>query len=366
MYHHTILFLLLSLATFALAADLYKVLDVVRSASDRDIRYAYKKLSRKYHPDKNKDPGAESKFVEIAHAYDVLSDPEKRQIYDHHGEEGLKARENGQHANPFDIFQSFFGGRPAEQTRKGPSSLTEFEVGLAEMYSGGSVDFQAQKKVLCDHCRGSGAASSSDIHACSGCGGSGVKLVKQQIFPGMYAQSQVTCNDCQGRGKVIKKICPHCKGAKVLDHVQHYTLDILPGMPENHQVVFEGEADESPDWDAGDIIIRVKSKTEKGGFRRKESSLYWTEAIGVDQALLGFERNLTHLDGHVVRLKHTGITQPGFVQSIKGEGMPILGRSARGDLFVEYKVILPAELSPQLRQKLEDAFQSSGSGHDEL
>ncbi|KAF8632192.1 hypothetical protein AX15_001958 [Amanita polypyramis BW_CC] len=364
--HSSALFLLLSLVAFAVAADLYKVLDVSRSASETDIRHAYRKLSRKYHPDKNKDPDAESKFVEIAHAYEVLSNPEKRQIYDRHGEDGLKARENGQHANPFDIFQNFFGGPPTEQSRKGPSSLTEFEVRLSDVYEGASIDFNVQKKVLCDHCRGSGAASSSDIHTCSSCGGSGVRIVKQQIFPGMYAQSQVTCPDCQGRGRVIKKVCPHCRGEKVLDHIQSYTLEVPPGTPENHEIVFEGEADESPDWDAGDIVIRVKSKKDKGGWRRKESSLYWKETIGVDEALLGFDRNLTHLDGHIVQLHRTGITQPGFVQTIKGEGMPIFRQSSHGELFVEYNVVLPMELSPHLRQKLMDAFWSSESGHDEL
>lgn len=146
--------------------------------------------------------------------------------------------------------------------------------------------FQVKKKILCDYCRGNGAASSSDIHTCSSCGGSGVKIVKQQIFPGMYAQSQVTCPDCHGHGRVIKRVCPHCGGAKVVDHHQSYTLEIIPGMPENHDIVFEGEADESPDWDAGDIIIRVKSKKEKGGWRRKESSLYWKETIGIDEVRL--------------------------------------------------------------------------------
>jgi DnaJ-related protein SCJ1 len=140
-----------------------------------------------------------------------------------------------------------------------------------------------RKRILCDHCRGSGAASDSDIHQCTGCGGSGVKIVKQQIFPGMYAQSQVTCNDCGGRGTVIGKQCPHCQGQKVLDHSAHYTLEIPPGMPEEHEVAFEGEGDESPDWEPGDVILRVRSRKEKGGWRRKESSLYWKETIGIDE-----------------------------------------------------------------------------------
>jgi len=137
--------------------------------------------------------------------------------------------------------------------------------------------------VLCDHCRGTGAASDSDIHTCSGCNGAGVKIVKQQIFPGMFAQSQVTCNECQGRGKVIKRTCPHCKGNKVVEHNQELNLEIIPGAPEGHEVVFEGEADESPDWEAGDIVVRVRSKKDKGSWRRKETSLYWRETIGIDE-----------------------------------------------------------------------------------
>ncbi|KAJ7773235.1 hypothetical protein B0H16DRAFT_1304596 [Mycena metata] len=358
---------LVLLVDFAFAADLYKVLDIHKSASEKDIRHAYKKLSRKFHPDKNKDPGAEDKFVEIAHAYEVLSDPTKRDIYDRHGEEGLKAHEGGQRqANPFDMFSNFFGGRHKQQTRRGPSSVSEFEVDLSDIYKGASIDFMVKKHILCDHCRGSGAASDRDIHTCSGCGGSGVKLVKQQIFPGMFAQSQVTCNDCGGRGKIIAKICPHCNGNKVVDHTAHFTLEILPGMPEGHEVVFEGESDESPDWEAGDVVLRVRSRKSKGGWRRKESSLYWRETIGVDEALLGFDRNLTHLDGHIVRLQRKGVTQPGFVQTIEGEGMPHFERPTFGDLYVEYNVVLPVEISPQTRRKLTEAFHASGSGHDEL
>jgi DnaJ-related protein SCJ1 len=146
----------------------------------------------------------------------------------------------------------------------------------------------------------------------------------------MFAQSQTTCNECHGHGKTIGKVCPHCRGQKVVDHTASFTLEVTPGMPEGHEVVFEGEADESPDWEPGDVVIRVRSRKDKGGWRRKESSLYWKETIGIDevnpflvllvnltetalaQALLGFDKNLTHLDGHTVRLVREGVTQPGL------------------------------------------------------
>jgi len=362
--------LALFLATFVAAADLYKVLDIHKSASEKDIRAAYKRLSKKFHPDKNKEPNAEEKFVDIARAYEVLSDPTKRSVYDRHGEEGLKAHEGGHNTgNPFDLFQSFFGGHSqGQQVRRGPSSLTDIEVSLADMYKGSSIDFIINKRILCDHCRGSGAASDSDIHTCTSCNGAGVKIVKQQIFPGMFAQSQVTCNECGGRGTVIKKACPHCQGNKVVDYTAHFTLEITPGMPEGHEVVFEGEADESPDWEAGDIVLRVMSKKDVGGWRRKESNLYWRETIGVDQALLGFEKNITLLDGRNLLLsRKEAVTQPGFVQVVKGEGMPHFGsKSTKGDLFVEYNVILPLEVSSETRLKLREAFHSPSSTHDEL
>ncbi|KAI0303829.1 hypothetical protein B0F90DRAFT_1626133 [Multifurca ochricompacta] len=357
-----VLLLLLACALLASAADLYKVLDLDRSASEQDIKKAYKRLSRKYHPDKNHDPDAESKFVEVAHAYEILTDPAKKQIYDRHGEEGLKAHEGGQHqyANPFDMFSQFFGGgfQAHEQVRRGPTSVSEFEVSLADIYTGASIDFIIKKRVLCDHCRGSGAATDGDIHQCSECGGSGVRVVKQQIFPGMFAQSQVTCNKCGGRGRVIVRQCPACGGHKVLDHAAHFTLEVPRGSPEGHEVVFEGEGDESPDWEPGDVVLRLRGRTEKGGWRRKESSLYWKETMGSTRcALLGFTRNLTHLDGHVISLARKGVTQPGFVQTIKGEGLPHFERpSSYGDLFVEYNVVLPTRLATETRQGLAEAF----------
>ena len=110
-----------------------------------------------------------------------------------------------------------------------------------------------------------------------------MRIVKQQIFPGMFAQSQVTCTKCGGRGRVIARLCPACAGEKVLEHTAHFTLDVPRGAGEGHEVVFEGEGDESPDWEPGDVVLRVRSRAEKGGWRRKERSLYWKETIGVDE-----------------------------------------------------------------------------------
>jgi len=121
-----------------------------------------------------------------------------------------------------------------------------------------------------------------------------------KIFPGMFAQSQSTCPDCGGRGTVIKKKCPHCHGSKVVDHTAHYTLEIQPGMPEGYEVVFDGEGDESPDWEAGDVVLRVRSKRDRGGWKRKETSLYWRETIGVDEVRIYISLEEELLKEHIV------------------------------------------------------------------
>ena len=121
------------------------------------------------------------------------------------------------------------------------------------------------------------------MHTCPACNGAGVQVVRQQIMPGMYSQSQVTCSRCGGRGSIVTRACPHCNGAKVLEHTQVYAVEVPQGAPEGWETVLEGEADESPDWEPGDIVLRIKTRKDKGSWRRKESSLYWKETIGVDE-----------------------------------------------------------------------------------
>ncbi|GAA94207.1 uncharacterized protein L969DRAFT_16430 [Mixia osmundae IAM 14324] len=359
-------FLLFILLPCVLAgADYYKVLGVKRNASNQEIKKAYRQLSRKLHPDKN--PGNEeaaNKFVQVSQAYEVLSDEEQRKIYDVHGEEGLKRQQQGGGGfhDPFDVFRNFFGGGQQQQgQRKGPNMVSEAEIDLKDIYVGKTFDIEIKRKGICEACDGSGAKSASDVKTCNACSGRGVRIVRHQIAPGMVQQMQMQCDQCAGKGKTVAKKCPVCHGHKVVEQISRLSLEVDRGAPENHELVFENEADESPDHIAGDVIIKLKSKRTRGGFTRKEANLYWMETISVQEALLGFRHKLMHLDGHTLPLSRNEVTQPGYVQVIKGEGLPHFQSGGHGDLFVQYNVVLPATISPSVRTKLEAAL---GKVHD--
>ncbi|GAA5944873.1 hypothetical protein JCM1841_002071 [Sporobolomyces salmonicolor] len=375
------LIVLLALCVAVLSAtDYYKVLGVSKDVSEKELKKAYRvrhtlneKLSKQYHPDKNPDEEAKAKFLEVSRSFEVLSDPEKRKTYDRYGEEGLKQRENGGGGgDPFDVFRRAFGfgGGGQQGQRRGQNMLAEIEVDLKAMYQGDSIKFSIARKAICEQCEGTGARSDKDIVECPTCEGRGIRLVRHQLGPGIFQQVQMHCDRCGGRGKAIKHLCPLCKGHRIVDAQSDLILHIDRGMPEGAEVVFEGEADESPDWVAGDVVVKVRSKKEKGGFIRKESNLYWKEPISAAEALLGFKHTVKGLDGHDIVLSRTGVTQPGFVDVIQGEGMPIYHLSGHGDLFVEYQVVLPPTLSPKLKAELERAFDwrhpDSAAAHTEL
>ncbi|TNY23623.1 DnaJ-domain-containing protein [Rhodotorula diobovata] len=378
------LIVLLACVCVAIAAgvDYYKVLGVSKSVGDKELKKAYRvrsptssKLSKQYHPDKNDSEEAKTKFLEVSRAFEVLSDPEKRKTYDRFGEEGLKQQEGGGGGggDPFNIFRNAFGfggGGGGQQQRRGQNMLAEIEVDLKAMYEGDSLKFSVARKAVCEQCDGTGARSEKDIVTCPVCEGRGIRLVRHQLGPGIFQQMQMHCDRCGGRGKSIKHLCSTCKGHRIVETTSELNLHVDRGMPEGAEVVFEGEADESPDWIAGDVIVRVKSKKVKGGFVRKESNLYWKEPISVAEALLGFKHRVKGLDGHDIVLSRSGVTQPGFVDVIHGEGMPIYHLSGHGDLFVEYQVVLPPTLTSQQREALEQAFgyrhPDQRNGHTEL
>ncbi|KAG0351695.1 hypothetical protein BC939DRAFT_392096 [Gamsiella multidivaricata] len=354
------------LATLVAAgADYYKVLGLTRSASSKEIKKQYKVLSKKYHPDKN--PGnkeAEEKFVEVAAAYEVLSDKEKKSIYDRYGEEGLKQQQQQGHGgfhDPFDIFAQFFGGgsrhQHAEQERRGPELRMELEVTLEELYSGKSIEIEVSKQIVCPHCSGSGAKSSDDVVTCSTCQGQGVRIVKHMLAPGMFQQFRQTCDQCGGKGKTIKEHCPVCHGTKVQRGSEQLTIVVEPGLADGSTIVFDGEGDEAPEVLPGDVIFEIKTRAHST-FERRQDALYTYVTITLEQALLGFDLELKHLDGKPIKLtRGENVTPYGYVQTLKGQGMPIKGsRGDFGDMFVEYKVEFPEKLTEDQRSLVATAF----------
>ncbi|KAI8991107.1 hypothetical protein BDF20DRAFT_992495 [Mycotypha africana] len=339
------------------ARDFYEVLDVPRDATKTQIKRHFKKLSRVYHPDKNSgDEESAQKFMEIANAYEVLMDDEKRAIYDRYGEEGLKQGGGGRGGanmfhDPFDIFSHFFGGGHRQgqqhQERRGPNIAVPLQVSLEDLYNGAEIEVDVSKQVLCDHCHGSGARKAEDIHTCDVCNGRGIVIKRQQFGPGMIQQFQQTCQKCNGKGKVITHNCPVCNGQKVRRGNENYSITIEKGMHDGHKIVLEEEADEYPETIPGNIIFEVKTAPHPV-FERRGNNLYTIQHINLIDALVGFRKTLKQLDNSEVELVREGVTQYGFVQTIPGHGMPFENEPSRkGDLFVEYQIIFPTEIDDE-------------------
>ncbi|TPX63144.1 hypothetical protein CcCBS67573_g08758 [Chytriomyces confervae] len=351
------------LATTALAGkDYYGILGVNRSALKREIKKAYKELSKKYHPDKNPgDKESEQKFIECAQAYEVLSDDEKRRIYDQYGEEGLQEGGGGgqQFHNPFDIFSQFGfggGGHRGHQERKGAETQMEIRVTLEEIFNGEQVEVEINKQVICPICRGSGAKKADDVKKCTSCGGQGIRIVKHQLAPGMWQQMQTTCDVCGGKGKIVKSKCASCNGHKVKRGSHQITVTIERGVADNHPIIFENEGDEHPDITPGDVHFVVRT-VPHAIFTREGIHLRMRAEIPLKQALLGISFEVKHLDGNKITIQREGVTQPGFVQTVKGQGMPThMYPSERGDLYVEYSVKLPEKLTAAQKAAIEKAF----------
>lgn len=348
-----VLFLLIS--CIAAASDYYKTLGLQKSSkpTDREIKKAYRALSKKHHPDRN--PGnekAKDQFVKVAEAYEVLIDKKKRATYDKYGEEGLKREAGGGgHHDPFDVFSQFFGGNRGQQRRRGQNLESVIEIDLEQIYTGADFNIQVDKQIVCDVCSGSGSDPDHELHSCDLCGGHGARIVRHQIAPGMFQQVQVQCEKCGGQGKMITHKCKKCGGSKVVRDKESYTVEVPAGFPHNKQVVFEGEAEESPDIETGDLIITIREQSSNAkGWRRRRSDLYRTEVIGLSEALLGgFTRKIKRLDDSILTIKREEgeVTQPGYVESIEDEGMPEwdeeLGHAAssKGRAFIEWVVVLP-------------------------
>lgn len=341
----TILFCLIACV---LAVDYYEVLQIDRDASESVIKKAYRSLSRQYHPDKNRGnkEAAQQKFIEVAEAYEVLSDPEKRKLYDTYGEDGLKngGGFRGGHQDPMDMFKQFFnvhfnqGGE-----KRGPDTVTAFHVSLKDIYNGATLELEIDMDSVCDDCDGTASADGKTTK-CSECNGAGVRVVRHQLAPGFIQQMQTVCDKCSGKGKIVVNPCRTCKGNRVVQEKRKYNINVPKGAPREWMYILEGEGDQSPDWTPGDLKVHVSETGDDNmGYRRRGSSLFRDEVLSVADALNGgWSRELTRLDGKstftISRKKGEPVAQ-NHVEKIKGEGLPAADSSKRGDLFIRYHVL---------------------------
>ncbi|OCK76557.1 DnaJ-domain-containing protein [Lepidopterella palustris CBS 459.81] len=362
------------------AEDFYKLLGIKKDASEREIKKAYRTLSKKFHPDKNPgDQSAHDKFVLVAEAYDCLIDVEQRRIYDQYGHEGLEQHKRGggrpQHHDPFDLFSRFFGGSGhfghSGGERRGPNMEVRVAVPLRDFYNGRQTEFTVEKQAICSACEGTGSED-GQVDTCDVCGGRGMRITRQQLAPGLFQQVQSMCDACHGKGKKIQHPCPVCGGSRVVREPETHELNVEKGMPRGVRITYENEADESPDWVAGDLIVHLveadpqlgteeHEKTDGTFFRRRGKDLFWREVLSLREAWMGdWTRNITHLDGHIVQLsrKRGEVVQPNTVEIVQGEGMPLWHQElpegvdeAFGVLHIEYVVILPDEMEKAMEKE---------------
>lgn len=343
---------LLALICGVLAADYYEILGVSRDATEKELKKAYRALSRQHHPDKNRgDETSAQKFIEISQAYEVLSDPEQRKIFDRYGEDGLKnggqGGFGGMHQDPMDLFQHFFagggmGGFHQGGARQGHNTMTTLKASLQDMYVGKKVEFGVRMKGVCDECDGTGSAD-GHREKCSVCNGHGQRIIRHQLAPGMVQQMQTICDVCHGKGTTITKPCSVCHGERVVEEDRKYNIFLEPHAEQQWDYVLEGEGDQNPDWIPGHLVVRItQSEEDNMGYRRRGFDLFRDEVLSAREAHQGgWKRTLTHLDqsSTVVLSRKQGQTvYNNMVEKIVGEGMP-KSDYEYGDLFIRYKVV---------------------------
>ena len=322
---------------------LYEVLGCSPSASSSELKKAYRKLALKFHPDK--PTGDEEKFKEISYAYDVLSDEEKRSLYDKHGEDALK---EGGGMSGFsgadDIFNMFFGGsRGKRDDKKTKDVVFELQVTLDELYNGSERNIAVNKDFLCSSCEGKGGAEEY-VRPCGPCNGLGVQTIMHQIFPGMMQQSRAVCKECKGLGEVIpdKHRCKTCNGDKTMNKEKIIKVHIEKGMADGQKIVFHEEADQKPNKTPGDLII-VLDEQRHAVFRRKGVDLFMKMELDLVESLCGFDRIIDTLDKRqiVISTIPGELIRPGVMKTILNEGMPRQRTHEKGRLMLKFSIKFP-------------------------
>ena len=351
--------------------DYYEVLSVSKTADGDEIKRSYRRLAMKFHPDRNAGDGkaeAEVRFKECSEAYEVLSDPAKRQRYDQYGHAGVSASHDYQHMEPSDIFSMFedifgggsgrAGGRAAAGGR-GFDLEVQVELTLAEVATGAEKTIEYERQDLCEQCKGSGAKPGTQPVVCVQCGGQG--RIAQQGFGGMF-RMVTTCPNCRGRGTVVREHCPACGGNGRQMRKRTVTIKIPPGVHEGQavRVVGEGEAGENG-TKPGDLHCYIAIKAHPI-FTRHNNDLVCQVPISFTQAALGAHIDVPTLKGPEPMDVPAG-SQHGEVFKLRGKGLPDARASRVGDELVQILVEIPRKLTDRQRTLLRE-FSQTEDGHE--
>jgi molecular chaperone DnaJ len=345
--------------------DPYEVLGVARDADDTEIKKTFRRLARELHPDVNRhDPEAEEKFKEAAEAYEILSDGERRATYDRFGFEGLDSRGYASQAHGFgsfaDIFDAFFGGDPfgAAFGRGGGGRVqggdiaVEVDVSLAEAATGQTVDVTYEVVDTCEHCHGNGAEPGTPIETCPTCGGAGrLRAVTRTAF-GQLVREQA-CDACGGDGKIASEPCHECGGRGRRAVRKTLQVDIPAGIADEQRIRLSGRGHTGErGGPPGDLYVLVRV-AEDERFLRDGSNLVTVVDVPAPAAALGTKVTVPTLDGEEEIEVPVG-TQPGTVVTLRGRGMPTVGRGRRGDQQVVLNVVIPRNLTERQSELLEE------------
>jgi molecular chaperone DnaJ len=371
-----------------MSEDFYEVLGVSRDATEDEIKQAYRKKAREYHPDVSDDPNAEEKFKQIKKAKEVLADEQKRQAYDRMGHERFEQAEKqggfdggaggrggaggpfggaGGGQNPFgdlnDIFEQFFGGGGRSGPRQGADLRTTLSITLEEAYHGAEKEMTITRPEPCPDCDGKGHPPGSDSKTCPECNGRGQQTRVQQTPMGRVQQT-TTCRRCEGEGTLYEETCSTCRGEGQVRNEATLSVEIPAGIESGQSLRMEREgAPGENGGPKGDLLIEVEIEDSKN-FEREGDDLYYQHAISFPQAVFGDTVGVPTMDGSV-ELDVPAGTQSGEVFRLDGNGMPRLRRRGHGDQFVRVQVVTPEDLNAEQREALE-AFAEAGGEEVEV
>jgi len=348
--------------------DYYEILGVSKTATDQEIKQAYRKLALKYHPDKNKgNPEAEDKFKEATEAYEVLRDPKKRSTYDkfgHDGVQGFDGMGRGAYTDFSDIFGDFdlgdifegffgssFGGARGrtKRTRRGSDLQYDLSITLEDAALGSEVQIEIPRKETCEVCNGTGSSSKSKPAVCPTCNGMGQVRQTQ----GFFSISQ-TCPKCHGEGKIITSPCKTCHGAGVTTKKRKITVKIPAGVESGSRLKISGEGEQAPHGGvAGDLYVVIHVQ-KHDTFERHGNDLVNIVDVSFTLVCLGGEIQVPTISGSKVKMKIPQGTENGQMFRLKGNGVPYLGSYGKGDQLVKINIAVPKKLSSRQKELLKE------------